>query len=125
MKAFNEIYKNIQKYDAFNSDLSFENFEKDEKSYITDALKEFDSQIRSMKEALLNFTKKDTDYNKCNNIMNQIIKELNYILNKEFKLSKIYFSNIHEIVTGKNLLIYFQYKIIKLKEIVDFLKELL
>ena len=93
-------------------------FDDYEINYIIKALIEYDNKIKAVKNKLSGLTKEDMDYfHKYSKIMNEISKEVDNIAEKELYTPDKYFIDLGETLKGKTLLIYLQYKYMKVEEL--------
>ena len=115
------LLKKIEKNnDQIDCTLSKDKFDDYEINYIIKALVEHENKIKTAKNKLSGLTKDDMDYfHKYSKIINEISEEVDNIAEKEFYTPDKYFIDLGETLKGKPLLIYLQYKYMKVEELYD------
>lgn len=100
--------------------LSKDKFDDYEINYIKNALIDYENKIKSIKNKISSLTKEDNeDFYKNSKIISEIHEEVDNIAIKEFYIPDNYFINLSETVEGKPLLIYLQYKYMKIEELYE------
>ena len=98
-------------------------FNQEEQEYLNKALKDFEAQIAYIKALIIGLKGKEKDISEYKSSINIINKELISLVIKECSFDDDYFYALDQQETGTIVLLYFQYKFIKLKNLYDLLEE--
>ena len=96
-------------------------FKPNEITFVTDAMKNFDAKIKSIIE-LSKLLKKEKDETKNKDYLTQMEDEFISLCQKEIQVKDDYLVKISENDIGRTVLLYFQFKYMKLKKLCDFSK---
>jgi len=100
-------------------------FSEEEKLIINNKIVEFGVKLNDIKLEVMKLNKDPEDYNKCKKILNNALKEIDIILSKEIQFDFRHYYLLNETSFDRKLLIFYQYKIIKLYYLSDFIKDIL
>lgn len=124
-ESFNDTVKsldninNMPKFDVMDDEL----FNPEEQACINKALRDFEAQISYIKELIICLKGKEKIISEYKNSIKIINKELDSLVNKECFLNDNYFYALDQKETGTIVLLYFQYKYMKLKILYDLIEE--
>ena len=124
-QSFNNMLKNLEnscnmpEYDLFDSD----SFDQEEQECVSKALKDFDVKINSIGELIKGLKEKEKDISDYRNTVNSINKELDSLVDKECLLNNEYFYSLDQKEKGTSVLLYLQYKFMKLKSLYELISE--
>ena len=120
-QSFSKMIKSLDIMSKF--EFSDENFKEEEQKYINDAMADFNNQIYAIKLLISNLKNTPIDISKCKTIINDINKKLELLVDKECELGEKYFYSIDEEEPGIIVLLYFQYKLMKLTNVYQLIEE--
>ena len=109
----------MPKFDVLDDEL----FNPEEQACINKALRDFEAQISYIKELIICLKGKEKIISEYKNSIKIINKELDSLVNKECFLNDNYFYALDQKETGTIVLLYFQYKYMKLKILYDLIEE--
>ena len=124
-ESFNDTVKsldninNMPKFDVMDDEL----FNPEEQACINKALRDFEAQISYIKELIICLKGKEKIISEYKNSIKIINKELDSLVNKECFLNDNYFYALDQKETGTIVLLYFQYKYMKLNILYDLIEE--
>ena len=88
-------------------------------------IKDFRNKIKSLENIIITLKNHKNNPYKYNKEIKKFFFDFNSALKKETNFDREYFYNLNETKLERYLLIYFQYKIIKLKTLYDMIKGIL
>ena len=110
------------KNDLFNFPLSDDIFNEHEKNWINENLNEFRNRIKSLENMLLILKNGKNNPLKINEEISKFFNNFYSLLKREINFDRKYFYNLNETILERYLLVYFQYKVIKLETLYDMVR---
>lgn len=121
VNSINTIVSSV-KNDLFNFPLSDDIFNENEKNWINGNLKEFRNKIKSLENMLLILKNGKNNPLKINEEISKFFNNFYSLLKREINFDCKYFYNLNETILERYLLVYFQYKVIKLETLYDMVR---
>ena len=111
INMFNQISKLWKKKIEYKINNNI--FNPKEQIWIKNEISKFNEKLKVLVQELFKLEEFDDDSNKVNEILTKFSKELNTLVQNELKFDIQYYRDLCESDKGRNLLVYFQYKLMK------------
>ena len=114
-EVYSDMFNQISKLWSKKMEYKINNniFTSKEQVWINNGVTKFNEKLKSLIQELYKLKEFDDDSNKVKEFSTRFSKEINALVKNELKFDIQYFGDLCESDEGRNLLVYFQYKLIK------------
>ena len=114
-EVYSDMFNQISKLWSKKMEYKINNniFTSKEQLWINNGVTKFNENLKSVIQELYKLKEFDDDSNKVKEFSTRFSKEINALVKKELKFDIQYFGELCESDEGRNLLVYFQYKLMK------------
>lgn len=114
-EVYSDMFNQISKLWSKKMEYKINNniFTSKEQLWINNGVNKFNEKLKSVIQELYKLKEFDDDSNKVKEFSTRFSKEINALVKNELKFDIQYFGNLCETDEGRNLLVYFQYKLMK------------
>ena len=123
VNSINTIVSSV-KNDLFNFPLTDDIFNEHEKNWINENLKDFRNKINSLENMLLILKNGKNNPRNINEEISKFFNNFYSLLKREINFDRKYFYTLNETILKRYLLVYFQYKVIKLETLYDMVRRI-